>query len=176
VRVLEDTRKRVHSIALLHEALYRSDDLARINFASYVEDLCRHLRRSMGAATGHVEVENRISPLGLPLEQSIPCGLIINELVSNALKHAFPDNRAGKVTVSLGPANENHLLLRVTDNGVGPPPVMDLVNTPTLGLRLVNGLASQLGGQLTVEQPDGVGLAFQVIFPTPADTVIETQA
>jgi PAS domain S-box-containing protein len=176
VRVLEDTRRRVHSMALLHEALYRSDSLARINFASYVEDLCRHLRRSNGATTGRVEVENQIAPFGLPLEQSIPCGLIINELVSNALKHAFPDNRAGKVTVSLGPADADHLLLRVVDNGVGPPPVFDLVTTPTLGLRLVSGLASQLAGQLTVEQPDGVGLAFQVVFPIPADTVIEGQA
>jgi PAS domain S-box-containing protein len=175
VEVLEDTRKRVHSMALLHEALYQSDNLARINFAAYVEQLCRHLQRSVGVTTRQITVANQVASFGLPLEQAIPCGLIINELVSNALKHAFPDHRAGKVTVALGPAPERRLVLRVTDNGVGPPPVMDLVTAPTLGLRLVSGLASQLGGQLTVEQPDGVGLAFQVIFPAPEDPMFEDQ-
>jgi PAS domain S-box-containing protein len=171
VEVLENTKKRVHSMALLHETLYRSGNLARINFAAYVGELCRHLQRSVGAGPGRVEVENRVAPLGLPLEQSLPCGLIINELVTNALKHAFPGGRTGKVTVSLEPDAHGQLVLRVVDNGVGPPPVKDLLATPSLGLRLVSGLSSQLGGRLTTEQPPGGGAAFQVVFPAPPESL-----
>ena len=176
LEVLEDTRLRVHSMALLHETLYRSDNLARINFAAYVEELCRHLRRSAGAVMARVTLENKVAPIGLPLDLSLPCGLIINELLSNALKHAFPGDRQGLVTVSLEPAPDKQLVLRVTDNGVGPPPIKDLTATPTLGLRLISGLASQLGGKLTVDQPDGIGTAFQVVFPAPGDAVIEDTA
>ena len=176
LEVLENTRHRVHSMALLHETLYRSDNLARINFAAYVEELCRHLRRSAGAVMTRVTLENKVAPLGLPLDQSLPCGLIINELLSNALKHAFPGDRQGLVTVTLEPAPDKQLVLRVTDNGVGPPPVKDLTATPTLGLRLISGLASQLGGKLTVDQPDGIGTAFQVVFPAPGDAAIEDTA
>ena len=176
LEVLENTRNRVHSMALLHETLYRSDNLARINFAAYVEELCRHLRRSAGAVMARVTLESKMVPIGLPLDLSLPCGLIINELLSNALKHAFPGDRKGLVTVSLEPAPDKQLVLRVTDNGVGPPPIRDLTATPTLGLRLISGLASQLGGKLTVEQPDGIGTAFQVVFPAPGDAVIEDTA
>ena len=123
-----------------------------------------------------VTLENKVAPLGLPLDLSLPCGLIINELLSNALKHAFPGDRQGLVTVSLEPAPDNQLVLRVTDNGVGPPPVRDLTATPTLGLRLVSGLASQLGGKLTVEQPDGIGTAFQVVFAAPGGAATRATA
>jgi PAS domain S-box-containing protein len=171
IKVLDDTRQRVHSMALLHEALYRSDNLARINFAAYVEALCRHLRRAAGPVATRVAVDTRIIPLGLPLEQSLPCGLIINELVSNALKHGFPGDRNGRVTVTLDSAPDNQIVLNVTDDGIGLPPDINLAATPTLGLQLVFGLASQLGGRMTMTPPEGRGAAFQVTFPMPEDTL-----
>ena len=175
LEVLENTRHRVHSMALLHETLYRSDNLARINFAAYVEELCRHLRRSAGAVMARVTLENRVVPIGLPLDQSLPCGLIINELLSNALKHAFPGDRQGLVTVTLELAPDKQLVFRVTDNGVGPPSIKDLTATPTLGLRLISGLASQWGS--THRGATGwYRHRFPGVFPAPGDAAIEDAA
>jgi two-component system, sensor histidine kinase PdtaS len=171
--ILEESRRRVHTIAMLYEALYRSDSLAHINFRAYVEELCRHLRSTGAMRTAPMTVENLVAPLRLPLKESLPCGLIINELVSNACKHAFPDDRPGKVSVRLEHGAEGQLVLEVSDNGVGFPNDLDLASAATLGLRLVSGLASQLGGRLTVTQPPGGGAAFQVTLPIPGGTLDE---
>lgn len=168
--VLQDTRNRVHSMALLHEVLYRSGNLARIDFAAYVEDLCRQLLRSFGPTAARVRVETRIAPIGLPLEQGVPCGLIINELVSNALKHAFPAERSGKITVELNFSEGQGLVLRVHDDGVGLPSGLDPENTSTLGLQLVFNLAGQLEGYLTVDRSEGTGTAFSLVFPDAGAT------
>jgi two-component system, sensor histidine kinase PdtaS len=169
VTALHDTRNRVQSMALLHETLYRAENLARVNFAAYVEDLCRQLWRSLGPEGERIAIRKRVAPIGLPLEQSVPCGLIINELVSNALKHGFPDARVGEITVELSPTNEQRLVLSVRDNGVGLPPGFDSELRATLGLQLVSLLAKQLGGQLTVGREDGAGALFSVVFSAPVN-------
>jgi two-component system, sensor histidine kinase PdtaS len=173
VDVLQDTRNRVHSMALLHEVLYRSGNLARINFAAYVQELFRQLLRSFGPAAARINVENRVTPIGLPLEHSVPCGLIINELVSNALKHGFPNGRTGTIVVELNLFDGPQLLLRVSDNGVGLPPGLDLADTSTLGLKLVSNLARQLDGQLTVEKQVGGGATFSVAFHLSENVLFE---
>ncbi len=170
VDVLQDTRNRVKAMAMLHEALYRSANLARINFATYVKDLCGQLLLSSGPVAVRVKLENRVVGIGLPLEHAVPCGLIVNELVSNALKHGFPSERTGGVTVGLEPAGGQMLVLSVRDNGVGIPSGLDLANTSTLGLQLVSRLANQLGGKLEMEPSHGAGATFRVIFPVPEDT------
>jgi PAS domain S-box-containing protein len=166
--VLQDTRNRVHSIGLLHEALYQSGNLARVNFAAYVDELCRQLLGAFGSAATRVKVENRIASIGLPLEQSVPCGLIINELVSNSLKHGFPDARTGLVTIELYPADNKMLVLRVRDNGVGLAANSDVSQPSTLGLQLVSNLAGQLRGQLILDR-EGAGASFKIVFPAPPD-------
>ncbi len=165
VEALRETGERVRSMALLHEALYRSGNLARINFASYVEELCMQIWRSFGSAAARIALQKRVAPLRLSLEQALPCGLIINELVSNALKHGFRGERAGRVVVELGPAEQRRLALCVSNDGVALPPSLDLAQSPTLGLRLVFNLAGQLGGAVTVERPEQGGAAFRVVFP-----------
>ncbi len=164
VDVLIDTRNRVRSIGLLHEVLYRSGNLAQINFPAYVRELCSQLLRSFGQAAAGVRLEESVAPVDLPLEQAVPCGLIISELVSNALKHAFPDGRPGRVMVEFDQDEGQRLLLRVRDNGVGLPPDFDPADTSTLGLQLVANLAGQLGGEMTVKRPSEGGAAFQVLF------------
>jgi PAS domain S-box-containing protein len=177
VDVLQDTRNRVHSMALLHEVLYRSTDLGSVNFADYVEDLTKHLRRSCGPADGRIIVENSIVPFSLPLDKSLTCGLIINELVANALKHAFPGNRSGNITVTMEPAAGQQFVLSIQDNGIGLPADRDVTKTsPTLGLRLVANLVGQLRGILAAVQPDGGGVLFRIIFPIPPDTSFEGKA
>jgi two-component sensor histidine kinase len=172
VDVLHDTRNRVRSMALLHEVLYRSGNLARINFAAYVRELCVQLLRSSGSAAARVKVESRVAPIGLALEQAVPCGLIISELISNSLKHGFPGDRGGRVVVELQTDDGGRVVLWVRDDGVGLPPVFDPAGASTLGLKLVSSLAGQLGGQLEVGRPREGGAAFSVIFPVPKDTAV----
>jgi two-component system, sensor histidine kinase PdtaS len=159
---LMDTQNRVRSMALLHETLYRSGDLARINLTGYVDDLCAHLLRSFGSEAARIQLETRVTGVDLNLDQAVPCGLIINELVSNALKHAFPAGRTGQITVALAADANQQVTMRIADNGVGFPPGLDLSQTRTLGLQLVGNLAQQLGG--TAEFDRGPGTACRVTF------------
>jgi PAS domain S-box-containing protein len=176
VDVLQDTRNRVKAMAMLHEALYRSGNLARINFATYMKDLCGQLLLSYGPVANRVKLENRVTRIGLPLEHAVPCGLIASELVSNALKHGFPGERTGTVVVGLDQADGRMLVLSVHDDGMGLPSGLDPDRTSTLGLQLVSRLATQLGGQLEVDSSHGVGATFRVIFPVPKDTVVEGES
>lgn len=163
--VLHDTRSRVHSMALLHEALYRSENLARTNFARYLEELCAQLLRSCAPVVGRVGIEAHVDPISLTLDQAVPCGLIVNELVSNALKHGYPDDRGGTITVEVHPVEEGQLRLRVSDDGVGLPSGGDDVKPRTLGLQLIGRLARQLGGRFTVDDGHAGGASFSVVFP-----------
>ena len=156
-------------MALLHEALYSSDNLAKINFPAYIKGLCLQLLRSFGQTGARVRVEDRIVDIALSMEQAVPCGLIINELVSNALKHGFPEERTGRVMVELSRDDGQQLLLRVSDDGVGLSRDFDPEKTVTLGLQLVRNLASQLGGHLTVESPAAGGTVILVTFPLPEE-------
>ncbi len=162
--VLEQTQRRIRSMALLHEALYHTEDLARVDLARYTRSLCDLLRRTLGADTmERVQVHLEVAELSLGLEQAVPCGLLINELVSNALKHAFPAGRRGhiRVRVSITPTGEAEL--DVSDDGIGLPPQVDPDRTQTLGLQLVQILTRQLHGRLAIRRTPGTG--FQITFP-----------
>jgi two-component sensor histidine kinase len=174
--VLQDTQNRVKSMALLHEALYRSGNLARINFGVYVKDLCGQLLLTYGSVANRVTLENRIGRIGLPLDYAVPCGLIVNELVSNALKHAFPDERAGKISVELNAADKQSLVLSVSDDGVGTASDLEPAASLTLGLQLVSRLATQLGGKLKMAPSESGGAAFSVYFPVPEGTIVEGES
>ena len=173
VDILEDTRNRVKSMALLHEALYHSENLARINFTTYVNGLCGQLILSFGPAASRVRMDIQVRRISLPLESAVPCGLIVNELVSNALKHGFPAGRTGTIGVKLEKSGEQQLVLSVRDDGVGLAPGLDPAGMSSLGLQLVSILANQLGGRLEVEPSCGAGAAFRVMFPVPENTLIE---
>ncbi|MHC1742545.1 MAG: PAS domain S-box protein [Syntrophobacteraceae bacterium] len=162
--ILEDTRNRVRSMALLHEVLYRSGNLARIDFAHYSRELCAHLLRAVGSSRPGIRIENRIGRIELTLEQSVPCGLVMNELVTNALKHGFPDGRSGAIVVDLVPGDDGTLCLSVSDDGVGMAHDCDPLQASTLGMKLVSRLAGQLKGELSIESAAGTGALFRVAF------------
>jgi two-component sensor histidine kinase len=137
--------------------------MARIDFARYLDGLCAHLFRALGQNPLRIRLDCRIAATELSIDQAVPCGLIVNELVSNALKHAFPEDRAGCITVELRHDEEARRTLIVADDGVGLPDGLDLKLTSTLGLQLVSILTLQLKGNLTVERNHGT--AFLMTFP-----------
>ncbi len=163
--LLRDSQNRVKSMALVHEKLYRSSDLARIDFAEYVQSLTAQLFRSYAHGSGAVELQTHIEGLWLDVDTAVPCGLIINELVSNALKHAFSNGRAGQICVELVRNKTEQLTLRVSDDGAGFPADVDYRNTTSLGLQLVNTLADQIGGTVELERRQGT--VFKIAFTPP---------
>ncbi|WP_339380108.1 CHASE domain-containing protein [Aromatoleum evansii] len=156
--LLRESQGRVRSMALVHEKLYRAADLAAIDLADYTWTLLRCIEDAWGR---RARLEVAITNVALEIGQAIPCGLIINELVSNALKHAFPLT-PGTVRVGAAVAT-GEVVLEVADDGVGFPGDLDFRNTASLGLQLVNTLADQLGGRVTLEGK--AGCAFCIAFP-----------
>ncbi|TNE48420.1 MAG: PAS domain S-box protein [Deltaproteobacteria bacterium] len=174
--LFQESQNRIHSLALVHEQLYKSQDLARIDFAVYVESLAAHLWNSYGGNSLQQEID--ISPIDLTIELAIPCGLILNELVSNARKHAFPNTYQGqgKVTIRLRTPSESEVILIVEDNGIGIPPDEEVEQTQSLGLTLIRTLAKQLRGNVEFFRDNGtkVVLTFPYQHESPGQKRITT--
>ena len=160
--VLQDVTDRVRSMALVHEKLYQSADMARVDFAEYVQSLLGYLWRAHGTAASGVRLRFDLEPVQLSVNAAVPCGLILNELATNALKHAFHGRSDGEVAISLRGTSEGGVCLRVCDNGTGLPPGLDWRHANSLGLRIVQILAGQL--RATVEASSGEGTEFTVTF------------
>lgn len=153
----------VRSMALIHERLYQAEDLARVDIEEYVKSLTGHLFSSYGVSPEVVKLNIDIKDIFLDIGKAIPCGLIISELVSNSLKHAFVDRKKGEMQISLKPLDKNEIELMVSDNGVGLPKKVDFQNVESLGLHLVTILAKdQLHG--TVELDRSSGTKFTIRF------------
>jgi two-component sensor histidine kinase len=170
LQMFRESQSRVKSMALIHERLYRAQDLARVDFGQYVQTLTRDLFRSYRANAESVALRVDVEDVFLGVDTAIPCGLIINELVSNALKYAFPDDEdgpiwGGEVHVELAP-DDGQYVLAVRDNGVGFPDGLDFQNTETLGLRLVATLVEQLRGTVELHSDDGT--EFEIRFDRPS--------
>ncbi len=152
----EDSQSRIRSMALIHEKLYRSEDLARIDFQGYAEDLVQDLFRTYGVTGSRVCLSMEVEDLQLGVSHAIPCGLILSEIVSNSLKYAFPNNNSGEIRISLCSVDGDLLELVVGDDGVGLPEDKDMETTESLGLRLVKILVEdQLGGEIEVNREKG---------------------
>ncbi|MEO7804256.1 MAG: histidine kinase dimerization/phosphoacceptor domain -containing protein [Actinomycetota bacterium] len=164
-QALEESQNRVFSIALVHENLYRSKDLAQVEFSDYVHSLVDNLPRSSSAGM-QVSVTQDIEACRLSIETAVPCGLIINELVTNALKHAFPGEGHGLIRVVLQRVDPSNWMLLVADDGIGLPLGIDMKKTESLGLELVSLLVKQISGSLEIKRDSGT--SFQVTFPSEA--------
>ncbi|MBD2438938.1 PAS domain S-box protein [Nostoc sp. FACHB-110] len=158
-----ESQNRVQSMALIHEQLYQSADLHQINFGSYIKSLTDSLFRCYGINQKNIHLNIATNNIKLTLDNAIPCGLIINELVSNCLKYAFPGETQGKITIALKSAPENKLILIVQDDGVGIPATLDWETANSLGLRIVKNLVRQLKGNILLERDRGT--AFYIDFP-----------
>jgi hypothetical protein len=162
--MLEDNQNRIQSMALLHEILYQSEDLALVDFPKYVLRTVDYLFRSFGVSDRQIHLHTELDQLELELDDALPFGLLISEVVSNSLKHAFPQGRGGEVSVFLQQQSDKTISLILSDDGIGLPRELDWTTSRSLGLRLVRALAQQLRGTLEIRSQGGteVRLTFQV--------------
>jgi PAS domain S-box-containing protein len=165
--LFQESEDRIRAMALIHETLYQAPDVARFNLAPYLRALGDALLQSYGVDPSRVTLRTELDDLGLPLDTAVPLGLVLHELLSNALKHAFPDGRAGDLQVDLRAAPAGPVTLRVADTGVGLPADLDVHQTASLGWQLVCALAEQLGGAVAVDRAGGTTVT--LTFPCPAD-------
>lgn len=147
---LEECKARVQSIALIHENLYQSNDYARVPFAQYARTLAEMVLFALQPALSDVEVLYELGDVVLPVDQAIPCGLILTELITNAVKHAFPSGRAGKLTIAMTSADKRVELV-VKDDGIGLPDSEPSTESRTVGMQLVRALADQLEATLNID-------------------------
>jgi two-component sensor histidine kinase len=148
----QDSQDRIRSMALIHERLYRSENLAQIDFAEYIQDLATYLFRSYNATQRGITLNTRVEKILLDVDRAVPCGLILNELVSNALKNAFPDGQCGEICIKLQADGPYQARLTVSDDGIGFPADLDFRITSSLGLQLVNTLVDQVEGIIKIER------------------------
>ena len=161
LEMFKESINRIRTMAHIHEKLYQSRDYARINFNDYVNELALQLYGSYGLNPELVTIKIVVDDFSVDINTAIPLGLIINELISNAMKHAFPQSRKGEISVAIKSRN-GQITLKVSDDGIGFPPHLDFSKTDSLGLQLVNELTEQLDGKIKLER--GKGTAIEIVF------------
>ncbi|BDZ71897.1 sensor histidine kinase [Methanobacterium petrolearium] len=159
--VFKESQNRANSMALIHERLYQSTDLKNIDFGDYIRSLTTDLYHTMVADPGQVRLDIDVEDVKIDINTVVPLGLIVNELVTNSMKHAFPGDESGHIKVEFYLKNEK-IVLKVSDNGIGFPTDLDYKNTSSLGLQLVNNLTSQIDGELELDRSQGT--AFTLVF------------
>ncbi len=172
---LEDSKHRLLAMSLIHETLYQSETLTQVDFSDYVERLATNILFAQSTDCDRIKLEFNLEPVFLNLETAIPCGLLLNELITNSIKHAFPDPLQGKIYIELHyqsaetapnlnqtSCQEPKIMLKVSDNGIGLPANMDFKETKSLGLTLIHDLTQQLGGNLAINLSNGT--QFTLIF------------
>ena len=160
--LFEESQTRIHSMALIHEQLYQSEHLDRIDLPPYVQNLVANLYQSFGCGNTAIQFNLNLDPIYLNIETAIPCGLIINELVSNSLKYAFAQSSVGEINIDFHKINSQEFQLIIQDNGSGFPAGFDVENAETLGLRLVRMLAYQLEATIAIDSQ--CGTCYNIIF------------
>ncbi len=157
-----DSENRVRSMALVHEKLYQSKDLTRIDFESYIRELIAHLSHFYNIDLNEITINVDVKNIYLNIEEAIPCAQIINELISNSMKYAFMGKTSGQINISFCKNNTGKHVLIIEDNGIGLPENFNLENSKSLGLQLVTALNGQLKG--TIELDKTRGTSFTIIF------------
>jgi PAS domain S-box-containing protein len=162
---------RIQSMSLVHEKLYRSKDLSSIDLAEYIGDLVELLTNSYCARPERIRVAESLSPIRVPIDIAVPCGLILHELISNCLKHAFPNDRTGTIDIRLESSEDGRVRVVVSDDGVGMAKDFDFRSCEGMGIRTINALAEQIGG--TIAFGGAHGVSCELRFPSSAE--IETK-
>ena len=157
-----DSQNRIHAMALIHEKLYHSENLAHINFKEYIDEIVSNISSSYGL-NSNIKIDINVENIPINIDNAVPCGLIINELITNSLKYAFPKGRRGKIQISVKSKENNLIQLSIGDDGIGIPKDLDIRNAKTLGLTLITALAeNQLDGEIIINREKGT--EFQINF------------
>jgi PAS domain S-box-containing protein len=164
LKSFKETQNRVRTMAVVHEQLYQSDSLSKIALSDYIKQLTTILFRAYGTNDFQVKCDTEIEDFHLDLDTAVPCGLIINELVSNAFKYAFASCQQGTISIKGFADRENNLVLVVKDDGIGLKPDFNINQSKSLGLRLVRNLTDQLQGKLTIDRNCNTGTQFEFVF------------
>jgi two-component sensor histidine kinase len=159
--ILRESQTRVRSMAILHEKLYQSQDEYRINTSDYIQSLVQDLFKTHTISEGKITPIIEVDDVKLNIKTAVPCGLIINELISNSLKYAFPQESKGKIHISLK-AKDDKFKLIISDSGIGFPEELDFKNTESLGLKLVSSLTNQIDGNIELDRSQGT--KFKITF------------
>lgn len=161
--LLRDSQNRIHSMGLIHQTLYGTQDFQSVDFAQFSKALLSLLIRSYSIDPERIAIRVDVEPVHLPIDKAVPCGLVVNELITNALKHAFPDRDRGEIRIALSRQLGNEALLSVSDDGIGLPNHVNSKTTTSIGLQLVELLANQLDGEISVSRSNPT--RFSLRFP-----------
>lgn len=164
--LIQDSRDRIYTMALVQEKLYRTSNFTDVDFAGFIEDLAAKLISSYADYPNQINLKIQTGEVELNITNAIPCGLLVNELLSNAIKHAFPQGRQGEVDIKLHKDNNTQVILTISDDGVGFPDDIDFKEMDTVGMQIVHSLVKQLNG--TIELNRTHGSTFILSFPIPA--------
>jgi PAS domain S-box-containing protein len=173
---LQISQARVRSMSLIHERLYRSNDLGRINFGQYIYDLAAFLFSSYHDISGQISLSVQADEVTLDIDTAIPLGLILNELVTNSLKYAFPNQRPGEIKIQLLKHSDGFISMLCSDNGIGVPLGQELHQTTSLGLQLVFSLVRQIDGEIVISNKDGLQTEIKIPYQVAALSDVLPQA
>jgi len=163
------SQNMINSMALVHEKLYRTKSLRQVDFAEYISAFAPTLFTSYGVDPSRISLHLELENILVDINTAVPCSLIINELISNSLKYAFPDKQKGRITIILQHSVNGNSLLTIKDNGIGLPAALDTQNTETLGMRLVHDLVGQIGGEIEIKNTKGTEFRIEIPKKTPQD-------
>ena len=151
---LQESQSRIQSIAMVHEKLYESESFSEISIDQYIDDLLDVIMNSISSSEKSISIKKDMASLSMDMGQAIPCGLLLNELITNSFKHGFPDRQEGRIAISLH-QKDQQVVLQVRDNGIGLPDDFKTSNQSSLGMTLINTLVKQLDGKLETSSKDG---------------------
>jgi two-component sensor histidine kinase len=152
---IRESQNRVQAIALIHQKLYSSSNVAYIDIAVYIGELVSYLADCYNAHDRGIRIEQQVEPVKMDVAQAVPVGLMLNEAITNAIKYAFP-NRRGYINISLGVLDDNNMMLNIADDGIGLPQDFDIKEASSLGMEMMKALSKQLGGSFKMENNNGV--------------------
>lgn len=152
--IFKESQSRARSMAIIHQRLYQSTDLKRIDFGDYIQTLAMELFRTYQSDPDHIKMNIDVENLEIDINTTVPLGLIVNELISNCLKHAFPDGKNGELNIDFHKIDDEYVL-KVCDTGVGFPEDLDFKKTESLGLQLVTNLTCQIDGEIELDRSHG---------------------
>lgn len=164
LKAVQDGQNRVRSMALVHEKFYQAEELSEIDFGEYLEKLTQYIYQSYGDKTDRIKLSIEAERVGLDMDTAMPCGLLVNEIVSNAYKYAFPEERSGTILLKLF-RKEGRVFISIKDNGVGFAPGFSVEGSESLGMQLIQALTAQLDGDLRVDTESGAEFEISFVYP-----------